>query len=268
MPYESAPPSPPQALRGLRRRDCLLAALPTGAAGDSAAAETRLKVLTSHLPPYAIEGDGAQRGALVDLVERVFAQAGQPLRIGFYPWARAVLVASHSPRVAVLPLSRTADRESGFQWLLPLVLRRFGFITLTSGPRVSQLEEARQLRIGVVRGSPSDNELLSRGFESGQLVRGSGVEDLLRMLERGMVDTLYGNPVMFREQARLNGRGMQLRDGLLLDSSPMWLAASSGVLPKEIELLQGALRSLRQDGTVARIFARYQLREDGLPPPG
>lgn len=237
------------------------------AAGSSAAAgkgHAPLQLVSAHFPPYTLEGEGARRGALVELVEAVFSRAGWPQRVSFYPWARAIHLASQSPRVAVFPLSRTPDREAtGWQWLLPLQSRRFGFLNRSGDARIERIEQAQQLRIGVVRGSPSDLELIRRGFPAAQLVRGSQVEDLLRMLDLGMIDALYGNPVIFREQLRLNGREPSvLQDGLQLETAQMWLAAREGLLPEEVDALQAARRALQQDGSAQRMLRRYGLSDE------
>ena len=227
---------------------------------DPAAA---LQVVTGDLPPYAIEGQLQRPGLHVEVVEQVLRRAGTPVKVGFYPWARAIALTKHTPHTAILPLTRTPEREVHFTWLMKLDTQHFVFINRHGDTPVTSLEQARKLRIVVLRGSPNLAQLLNRQFSEAQIAQATKVEDMLRMLERGAVDALYGGNVINMEKIRASGRnpaGFQI--GMLVESADMWLAGGQGFSDSEQAAWRQAYDAMAKDGSLARLYRSY-----GLPPP-
>lgn len=219
-----------------------------------------LQLVSGHLPPFAIETGDERRGALVEWVEAILARAGWPQRTQFYPWARAVRLAASQPRTLVQPLTRTAERETDFQWLLPLHVQHFAFMNMAGQELVRDIAQARRLRIGVLRGSPHRARLLRRGLTDAQIREGASVEDLHRMLELRMVDAVYGGTAVNKRQARDSARPADwLQAGLVLESGDMWLAAGSGVSEAEQRLLRQAQQSLQAEGVLAQLLRQYEI---------
>lgn len=219
-----------------------------------------LQLVSGHLPPFAIENQAERRGALVEVVEAIMARAGWSQRVVFYPWARAMLMASKTPRTLILPLTRTLEREPHYQWLLRLYVQHFAFQTLQGQTPILQLEQAKGRRHVVLRGSPNKAQLLRHGFVEAEIREAATVDDMHRMLEMGMVDSLFGGTVINASQALESGRPKGwLRPGLVLESGDMWLAASSGVTPAEQQRLLEAQTALQADGSTARLLKTYEL---------
>jgi polar amino acid transport system substrate-binding protein len=224
-------------------------------------AATALRVVSGDLPPFTIEGQPQRPGLLVELVEEVLRRVDRPARVEFFPWARAIQTASQQPRVLILPLTRTPERETQYQWLLKLYVQHFVFINRAGQPPVQSLERARGLRVIVLRGSPNLGQLLRHGLDEGRIHQASSVEDMLRALERGHVDAIYGGDVINLDKVRSSGRNpARFQVGLELDSGEIWLAAGSGIEPAEHLRLQQAQQSMLRDGTVERLFKSYGLR--------
>lgn len=200
-----------------------------------------LAVVTGNLPPFAVEGNAAEPGMLVELTEALMAQAGWPVKVQFYPWARAMQTALHQPRTLILPLTRTPEREPHYQWVVRLYVQRFVFITRQGTPKVTQLAQAQGLRVVVLRGSPNVAQLQLHGFAEERITQATTVVDMLRMLELGMVDAIYGGDLVNLSAAVQSGRDpTRFELGLLLESGDVWLAASSGVTEAETQRLQAA----------------------------
>lgn len=245
-------------------RRATLAALPLLTCSQRAPAVQAalpITLVTSDLPPMTMQGEAGQRGVLLDLVELMLKQAELPAQPQFFPWARAMLMATEKPRTLIVPLNRTADREARFQWLVKLYAQRFAFLTLADQPRVDTVEQARRLRIAGLRGSSNLEALAQHGIPAGRLYQGTTVSDMQRALERGLVDALYGSELIHHDVWRRGGRSpTQLQTGLTLESADIWLAAQGGITDAEHARLQRAHAALLADGSVERLFKRYGLK--------
>lgn len=233
-------------------------ALPPSALGHELAP---LRVVTGDLPPFAVEGQAERPGVLVELTELLLKRSGQPQRVEFFPWARALATASSVPRVAILPLTRTPEREPQFQWLLKLYVQHFAFINRSGQPAVASLDRARQLRLAVLRGSPNLAQLQRNGFNAGLVTEASSVEDMLRMLERDAVDAIYGGDVVNMDKVRVSGRDpAAFQVGLTLESGEVWLAASGGFSEADRQLLKDSHQALLREGVVEKLFRAYGIK--------
>lgn len=205
-------------------------------------------------------GEPGQRGVLLDLVELLLAQAQMPAQPQFFPWARAMLLATEKPRTLIVPLNRTPEREDRFQWLVKLYAQRFAFLSLAGKPRVETLEQARRLRIGGLRGSSNLDQLQQQGIDTAHVYPAATISDVQRSLERGLIDAIYGSELIHTDAWRRSGRSPALQTGLTLESADVWLAAQGGITNDEQARLQQAHEVLLANGSVERLFRRYNLK--------
>jgi polar amino acid transport system substrate-binding protein len=248
----------------LRRRPLLLlglsSSLPTLSPAQPATAPS-LRVVSADLPPVAIDGKPERPGVLVELVEELLRRAGTPAKVEFYPWARAMRMAQQGPRVLILPLTRTPEREAQYQWLLKLYVQHFVFINRAGQLPVADLAQALRLRVAVLRASPATAQLQRRGFSSDQVLQAPSVEDMLRQLERGHVDAIYGGDVIIMDKVRVSGRDpAQFQIGMEPESGDVWLAAGGGVEDAERERLRAIHQSMLRDGSIERLFRAYGIK--------
>ena len=245
----------------IQRRPFIAAGLALPGWASAQPAAVPLRIVSGDLPPFAIEGQPGRPGVLVELVEELVRRAGHSVKVEFYPWARAMQKASAQPRVAILPLTRTPEREPHYQWLLKLYVQHFVFINRAGRPPVSSLEQARRLKLTVLRASPNLAQLQRHGFKDELVLQAHSVEDMLRQLERGHVDAIYGGDVINMDKVRGSGRDpAQFQVGMELESGEVWLAASAGVDAAELARLQQARHAMLQDGSIERLFKAYGIR--------
>lgn len=236
-------------------------ALLGGAQRAAAQGDQLLRVVTGDLPPFAVEAGAERRGVLVELTEAVLRHAGMAAKVEFFPWARAMHLTQQQPRVAILPLTRTPEREAQFQWLLKLYVQHFVFISRSDDAPVTHLARARRLRVGVLRGSPNLAQLQRHDFSEARIVQASSVEDMLKLLERSHVDAIYGGELVCLDKARSTGRDLAaLHVGLRLESGEVWLAGSSGFSDADRLRLEDSHRALLRDGSIERLFRSYGIR--------
>ncbi|MCE4555881.1 substrate-binding periplasmic protein [Roseateles cellulosilyticus] len=223
--------------------------------GAGAQAEPGLQWVAGDLPPFASAGDDRPRGYAHDLAMAMAARLGRSIEVQYVPWARAVRMAEQGPDIGIFPLARTPDRETRFQWLLPLMPVRFG-IYGRAGAKQLDLPALRQLRVGVLRGSLLTTNLRVAGFVN--IVEGKDYRDLLRRLHHGMLDAVYaGTPML---EAAMDDYGQPRNRFMLhttLGGATLYMAASRDLAADEAERWITAYRQLESDGTVAQLRRRY-----------
>jgi polar amino acid transport system substrate-binding protein len=223
------------------------------------------RIVSGDLRPFAADHHPEAPGMLVELVELMASRTQRTqkaVKVEFFPWIRAVSIAQGEPRCAILPLTRTPEREAKYQWLVKLYQQRFAFITPATNSTVNTIGDARKLKIVVLRGSPNVAQLLNRQISATNIVEESSVEMMLKDLDSGIADAIYGGDVVNMETVRSTGRKMQnYRVGMMLESGDIWLAASGGFTPAEIDAFRDAYNALKKDGTYTRLQKKYGISE-------
>ena len=93
------------------------------------------------------------------------------------------------------------------------------------------------------------------------MLQAHSVEDMLRQLERGHVDAIYGGDVINMDKVRGSGRDpAQFQVGMALESGEVWLAASAGIDEAELARLQDARQAMLRNGSIERLFKAYGIR--------
>lgn len=234
----------------------LIAAMPGRAAGIEP-----FQIVSGNLPPFSVEDSVGAPGALGLIAQELSARLGQPTQIRFYPWARAVAMVQRQPRTAILPLTRTPEREEQYRWLVKLYRQNFVFITRSKPDfDVNSLDVLRQKRIVLLRSSPNLRQLQQRHFSN--VIEANSVADMARMLKRNMVDAIYGSEMI--NMRTLQSFGLppdQLQVGMTLEAGDIWLAGSRDFTEADSAAWQEAMAGLVRDGTYRRILRQHQLPE-------
>jgi polar amino acid transport system substrate-binding protein len=217
------------------------------------------QIVSGNLPPFTVETGANTPGALGALVLEMSTRLGDAPPIEIYPWKRALSLLDTQPRTLILPLTRTPERENHYRWLVKLYRQQFVFIALRShNVPVDALDQLRDLRIAVLRGSPNEGQLASRSFA--QVVPANSVQDMARMLERGTVDAIYGGDAI--NLAVLIEYGIpraKLVVSKSLDYGEIWLGGSLDIPESEAALWQGAMKQLVREGVYRRTLSRFGL---------
>lgn len=220
--------------------------------------------LGGDLPPYIWQEDGVARGYGTELIAAISQRLGRKPDIEFFPWARAVMMAREGNQYAVLPLLRSPDREAQYQWLILLDHVKYSFFTRrTEGGSEARayaqtLDGLRDRQVGVLRGSPIIKRLQAERFT--KIVEETSYADLLRQLDRGVLDAVYaGYPMLSSVIQKSDYPPGRFDVGTSLGDGDLYIGASLKIDPAEAETLLKAYDGLRRDGTVARLRSKYSL---------
>lgn len=216
-----------------------------------------LNVVTENTPNSYLQ-NGRVTGPATEIVEQTLKRAGlNDYRIDLYPWARAQDLALREPFVLIYLIARTPERENRFRWIGEIKRSRYFLYGLPNRPemRVTQLDDARNWTIGVVRDDVRQQALLKRGF-SRLAVSAQPLENFRKLLFRqvDLVVLTEGEAKVLCAEARPDCSGVARL--LPLDDIAVELyMAYSMTTPEDIAArTRTAFESLRADGTLLRVI--------------
>lgn len=220
--------------------------------------EAALQWVAGDLPPFAWRSADGPRGYAQELAMAMSQRLGRTGGVDYYPWARALKITEEGERFGIFPLTRTPERERRFRWLVPLDTVRHVFLGRAGDPALG-LDSLRSRPIGVLRGSPLLAVLRAQGFK--HVVQASGYADLFKLLNLHAVDALYaGGNMLDASIGQLGLARERYRVHLNFGQATVYMGASRRLPDAEAERWQNAYQQLVEDGTAARLRARYLAR--------
>lgn len=222
-------------------------------------AET-LRVVTEETS-FSYLRQGRVIGPATQVVEATLARAGlSDYRLGLYPWARAYDMALSEPNVLIYLIARTPEREGQFHWAGEILRIDYHLYRLPSREdiQIAKLEQAKQYRIGALRGDVRYSYLQEEGFT--KLVVTVSNADSFKLLLNGQVDLVP----MSEQGVRMFCTEAGLADGCLERVLPLNTATSlymaySLQTDEDVVLrTQAAFEQLQADGTVARLMSEQR----------
>jgi polar amino acid transport system substrate-binding protein len=131
-------------------------------------------------------------GFSVELLDAMWKTMGvpkQPVRV--VPWARGYNTILHQPGQVLFSMSRTPERDTLFKWVGPIFSVHNVFLGRSGDKlRISGLDDAKKVRIGVVKGDVVEAELLERGFDRARLESVSDLRQNFEKLRSNRIDLI------------------------------------------------------------------------------
>jgi polar amino acid transport system substrate-binding protein len=237
----------------------LLACWPAVGAGPGhGAVPATLRIVTSHLPPLAIDNGGQTPGALHEVVTELCKRLQMAPALAFMPWKRAIFLATAGPATTIFPLTRSPERERQFRWLAPLYDEQYVFLA----PRgrafdVHHPANMQAMRIAHIRGSAVKAVLQAMGYHN--FVEAGSVDEVHRFLAAGIADAAYGELSIVRQSLRARGTEADFVHSAALTRTAAWLAGSLDFTEADAARFQRAMHEMKADGSYFAILKRYQL---------
>jgi len=228
-------------------------------AGAFSQAETRkvLRIVTSHLPPWVIEG-GTEAGAAQALVVELLRRLQMQPDIEYVPWLRAQHLTATRPRTAIFPLTRQPKRETLFRWLAPLYEENYIFLTgHHSRFDINRIGEMKSSRIALLRGGAQISMLQELGYR--RLVEASSIEEVHRFLLGGMADASFGERNIIANSLRTRGQIDDFVISAPVRTTTAWLAGSRDFDDGQVSQFESSMADMMADGTQKRILKKHGL---------
>lgn len=223
-----------------------------------------LRLLTADLPPYTYrvpsasvsEFPGPGQGVVYEAVEAMAKRIdGQSELIEFMPWRTAQQVAMTEPDVGILALTRTAEREDKYRWLVKLVDDDL-ILVGGQGVDVSSLEKVKNRPTGVLLLSGAQALLKQKGFTRIEPAPEEWI-NARKLRDRRIDAWLAPRQMVIYAYREVGGDPTALNIGEIVRPSEIWLAGSKSLSDAEAAKWQKAFQEIRADGTFERIVAKY-----------
>jgi len=217
-----------------------------------------LQFLTEEYPPITFRKDGKVTGLATEVVEEIQRRTDSKAPIQVLPWARAYQTALSDPNTVLFSVTRTAERESLFQWVGPLVSQKTSFYALRGTKvKVNSLADAKKLDpIIVVRDYYSEQFLKGEGFTNMDLV--ANPEQMVKMLMAGRRPMMASDNLLL--PALLENAGAKREDVesvYTFMESKLYIAFSKNTSSATVAQWQQALDNMKRDGSYAKIYKKW-----------
>ncbi|WP_166840407.1 substrate-binding periplasmic protein [Rheinheimera pleomorphica] len=225
------------------------------------AAETTVSVrlLTEHSPPgQYLNAQGEVSGVTVELIKHVQRQLGESGTPELMPWGRALSIARNANNVALFETVRTAERESWFKWVGPLMhysIKLYG-LKHRLGIEATELSLPGKLIACSYRNAVTAQDIKRFGFTEGRnLILTSKSGECLDMLIYGRVDLMAITEYILPEYSKdVTRAGYELVAVRHLTERKRYLAFSPDVSDERIQRWQQALEQSYRDGTMRKLY--------------
>jgi len=190
------------------------------------------------------------------LIEAMLVESGLDYTSEVVPWSRMLSNLSVEPNTLAYPILRIPEREERFLWigfLQPVDAYLYG-LSSRSEQLPYSLEEARDYRIGAMRGDAFHNYFDAQGYDN--LVIIGNNTPWLTMLERGRIDLMpYAQSGVENYLSRLDAPADMLEAVIRLDdlSHPLYFVMNLDSDPELVEIITRAYERVVQSGTFERI---------------
>ena len=218
-------------------------------------AATEFVIYTSPIPRQIEPENDGVKGFYADVIQLLAVETKDRFRWEFQPWARTKKSAEDASDGLVLPITRTSRHEAEYQWIA-----RVGYaesaIFFKASRGLKSLDDLRPLRIGYLNGTGGAQLLSGLGFTNIEPAPSNTLN--ARKLKNDHIDGWEVNrrtgPTFYAAE------GFDLSDlGMIpLDNKiEQWICASQKVRKEDVERLSAGLAKLRNDGTLARLEAKW-----------
>lgn len=237
-------------------------------AGQARAGE--ISVLTTTWIPFAYEENGEAKGLSSEIVRAALDRAKITADIEFNSWNRAIITAKTRKNILIYPLMRIKEREKDFIWVAPIFNAKLSLFKLKKRKDIviHSLADAKKYRIGVLKGAAMHQHLLSKGFKDNeQLQVFYSNRKSVELLFRERVDLTADNPLVVSyeiKQLNLSRPDIEpfsmdkVEEVLPFFESKAYMAFGRESSQEYATRLKAAMESLKADGTLQKIFARYR----------
>jgi polar amino acid transport system substrate-binding protein len=116
-------------------------------------------------PPFSSTANGQPQGIAINIISQLFQRAKLPYQFSETPLVRAMTNAKTTEKYCAFPVQRAQQIEADYQWISPILITHSGLFARQDFSRVLlTLNDAKKIKVGVLRGSGDAEYLKALGF--------------------------------------------------------------------------------------------------------
>lgn len=214
-------------------------------------------IVTDHFPPYSsIKGDQVS-GLAVDIVTQLMQATGYTGRIQVMPWGR---VDKDNHKKMLFPFTRRPYREHKFKWIGPILQDCFVFVVRrANSTEYTDIQDFKDVRVGVARGTPTAERLRQFGFDRVQIV---ALEKLnaRKLIYGNRIDAWYSTYFIIKHTLKELGIDENTMRTALFDVNvDMYIGATLDMSDALILAWQKELDRTKADGRYQAILEKNEI---------
>lgn len=217
-----------------------------------------LNMLTDNHPPLHFQQGNTLVGFGVDVVQALADSTGDQVHFQQVPLLRALRMAASEPATGVFTVMRTAERDSQYQWVGPLMEVETALFSTNSGgqPVHSLLDAGRQGLIAVPRKWLVYGYLQQQGLNN--LYGVETPEQMMRLAQLGRTEFVVADTLSVTSMAREEGLPPeQLHYQMPLMKQGTYIAFSPRTDARQVARWQQALDEMGRDGRLEQLKQRW-----------
>ncbi|MBC3881147.1 transporter substrate-binding domain-containing protein [Undibacterium sp. LX40W] len=224
------------------------------------ASAQELQAYTEDWPPYNYQQEGVVTGILTDILREACAVEKIQCSTQLVPWARAYKTVQETTNTLIYGIAKTPARESQLIWVGPVLPRTtWIFARPEVQNKLHSMSDLSALRIGMIRGEASADELLNAGVAKEAIVLFNSNNDVIRTFKLGKIDVLVNTEIGMA----VNQKNFQIPDDKVkrvmkfYDGGSIYFGLNLHSDPVLVERLQNAVDKLRREGRIQQIVQQY-----------
>lgn len=228
------------------------------------AISAKIHIVTEHLAPFQIVTEKTITGLSTEIVEATLKEANITYSVEAHPWSLSYNRALQAKNTCIYSLARIPQRTALFQWIGHITASTISFYTLNNNKiTVSNLTQAKNYKIAVIKDDVTHHFLLSKGFvENKNLYVMNNYNSLLKLLEipSRQIDLVVINDDLINNRLQDTAEAAKYKSVFLLKELTLdfYLACSLNTEKTIVKTLTQVMRKLEQQGVYSVIRKKWQ----------
>jgi len=209
----------------------------------------------NNIAPFVYTENNVQQGVVHELVHLLAKRRGYDGAILATPLKRRVAqLGAQSDTFGVI--WRQPDNETDFTWLFKLLDDQVVLMTTSdSKADISSVASAKNLRIGVILGSPAETMARRLGFAHIEPI--SNVESNASKMQVKRIDAWLGLASVAAYAGHAGNGSVKFRRGPVVGTASLYFACGRRCDQSEARKWTEAYNGMKADGTLAAVLAKY-----------
>ena len=220
---------------------------------------SEVKVVGNESMPFCGMVDGKPAGMAVEILNAATKEGGPSFSFDFSaPWARSQVQIHEQTNLAIIPFTRTPEREAQHKWIAELYPYKGHLVTVGRPTPLKTIEEAKDLEVGMLNGSALQAVVAKLGFSKVQTVANDEVN--ARKISAGhlgaWVVSQYVDKYLY---TKIGQDPAQLQYGPDLgDEYHIYIAADLAFPDADAKSIADAVERVRASGELDKILQKYR----------